>query len=239
MLKARHMVFLESVMKIIKKSNFKFRFQNLLIWILLYIIASPLLDLFPHTDVFVQLLFTVVLVSGVFAINRKTALMRPALVLLVVTTLFIWFHILNLFRVSDVMVNLVLLTYLALLVVAFSSYIFAIKEVDAELIAAALCLYLFIGLLGGGIFLLLESFAPGSFAGSNLAKAVSFQGRSAIFQYFSFTTMTTLGYGDITPQTPVAMAFCQVEAILGQLFMAVLVARLVGIQVAQSFTESK
>ena len=55
----------------------------------------------------------------------------------------------------------------------------------------------------------------------------------------SFTTMTTLGYGDITPQTPVAMAFCQVEAILGQLFIAVLVARLVGIQVAQSFTKSK
>ena len=226
-------------MKITKKSNFKFRFQNLLIWILLYIIVSPLLDLFPHTEVLVQLLFTVVLVSGVFAINRKTALMRPALILLVVTTLLIWFHILNLFRISDVMVNLVLLTYLALLVVAFSSYIFAIKEVDAELIAAALCLYLFIGLLGGGIFLLLESFAPGSFAGSNLAKAVSFQDRSVIFQYFSFTTMTTLGYGDITPQTPVAMAFCQVEAILGQLFMAVLVARLVGIQVAQSFTESK
>ncbi len=224
-------------MKIIKKSKFKFRFQNLLIWILLYILVSPLLEMFPHTEVFVQLLFTVVLVSGVFAINRKTALKRPALVLLLITTLLIWSHILDLFAISDVMVNLVLLTYLALLVAAFSNYIFAIKEVDAELIAAALCLYLFIGLLGGGIFLLLENFAPGSFAGTSLAKAVSFHDKSTIFQYFSFITMTTLGYGDITPQTPLAMAFCQVEAILGQLFMAVLVARLVGIQVAQSFNE--
>jgi len=225
-------------MEIKKKFSFKFRFQNLLIWILLYILVSPLLDFFPHTEIFVQLLFTVVLISAVFAINQQTALMRPALVLMVLTTILIWCHVLSLFTISGVMVNVVLLIYLGLIVLAFGRYVFVAKRVDAELIAAALCLYLLLGLLGGEIFLLLETLAPGSFAGSNLAQAVSFQGKSEIFQYFSFITMTTLGYGDITPQTPVAMAFCQFEAILGQLFIAVLVARLVGIQVAQSFTES-
>jgi len=225
-------------MEIKKKINLKFRFQNLLIWILLYILASPFLEVFPHTDVFVQLLFSVVLVSAVYAINRQTALMRPALVLMVLTTILIWCHVLSLFTISGVMVNIVLLTYLGLIVVAFGHFVFVAKRVDAELIAAALCLYLLMGLLGGEIFLLLETLAPGSFAGSSLDQVVAFQGKAEIFQYFSFTTMTTLGYGDITPQTPPAMAFCQVEAILGQLFIAVLVARLVGIQVAQSFTES-
>jgi len=225
-------------MEIKKKIIFKFRFQNLLIWILLYILAAPFLECFPHTDVFVQLLFSVVLVSAVYAINRQTALMRPALVLMVLTTILIWCHVLSLFTISGMMVNIVLLTYLGLIVIAFGRFVFVAKRVDAELIAAALCLYLLMGLLGGEILLLLETLTPGSFAGSSLGQVVSFQGKAEIFQYFSFTTMTTLGYGDITPQTSTAMAFCQVEAILGQLFIAVLVARLVGIQVAQSFTES-
>ncbi len=225
-------------MKIKKKINLKFRFQNLLIWILLYILVAPFLEVFPHTDVFVQLLFSVVLVSAVYAINRQTTLMRPALILMVLTTILIWCHVLSLFTISGLMVNIVLLTYLGLIVVAFGHFVFVAKRVDAELIAAALCLYLLMGLLGGEIFLLLETLVPGSFAGSSLGQVVSVQGKAEIFQYFSFTTMTTLGYGDITPQTPAAMAFCQVEAILGQLFIAVLVARLVGIQVAQSFNES-
>ena len=225
-------------MEIKKKNKFKFRFQNLLIWILLYIVASPLLGFFPHAEIFVQLLFTVVLVSAVYAINQQTALMRSALLLMILTTILIWCHVLSLFTISGVMVNIVLLTYLGLIVVAFGRYVFITKTIDAELIAAALCLYLLMGLLGGEIFLLLEALAPGSFAGSSLTQVVSPSGKAEIFQYFSFTTMTTLGYGDITPQTPVAMAFCQVEAILGQLFIAVLVARLVGIQVAQSFTKS-
>ena len=225
-------------MEIKKKLSFKFRFQNLLIWILLYILAAPFLEFFPHTDVFVQLLFSVVLVSAVYAINQQTALMRPALVLMVLTTILIWCHVLSLFTISGMMVNIVLLTYMGLIVIAFGRYVFVAKRVDAELIAAALCLYMLMGLLGGEILLLLETLVPVSFAGSSLEQVVSFQGKSEIFQYFSFTTMTTLGYGDITPQTSTAMAFCQVEAILGQLFIAVLVARLVGIQVAQSFTES-
>ncbi len=225
-------------MEIRKKISFRFRFYNLLIWILLYILATPFLEFFPHTDVFVQLLFSVVLVSAVYAIHQQTALMRPALILMVLTTILIWGHVLSLFTISNAMINIVLLTYLGLIVVAFGRYVFVAKKVDAELIAAALCLYLLIGLLGGEIFLLLETLAPGSFAGSSLGQVASFRGKAEIFQYFSFTTMTTLGYGDITPQNQMAMAFCQVEAILGQFFIAVLVARLVGIQVAQSFTQS-
>ena len=59
------------------------------------------------------------------------------------------------------------------------------------------------------------------------------------FNYFSFVTMTTLGYGDITPQTKSAAALCQAQAIIGQFFTVVLIARLVGIQVAQEFSCEK
>jgi hypothetical protein len=59
------------------------------------------------------------------------------------------------------------------------------------------------------------------------------------FEYFSLVTLPTLGYGDILPQTPRAAALCQAEAVMGQFYMAVLVARLVGIQVSQEFSSSR
>ena len=63
---------------------------------------------------------------------------------------------------------------------------------------------------------------------------MSYSWHKAYFlNYLSYITMTTLGYGDITPQTKTAVALCQAEAMLGQFFAMVLVARLVGIQVAQ------
>lgn len=58
-----------------------------------------------------------------------------------------------------------------------------------------------------------------------------------IFNYFSMVTLTTLGYGDITPQTAGAGALCQMEAIVGQFFTAVVVAWLVGSIITEKQTK--
>ena len=165
--------------------------------------------------------------------------MWPALVLLALSTTLIWCNALGLLHISGKAIDSLLVLYLGLLVCSFGRYIFKAKRIDLELISAALCLYLLLALLWGSIFMLLEEFIPGSFAGAGLAQAGSVREEFHYFNYLSFITITTLGYGDITPQTQPAMALCQVEAILGQFFTAVLVARLVGIQVAQSFTGKK
>ena len=52
--------------------------------------------------------------------------------------------------------------------------------------------------------------------------------------YFSFVTMTSLGYGDISPVQPIVMTFAYVQVVFGQLFIAVMIARLVGLHVAQN-----
>lgn len=163
--------------------------------------------------------------------------MWPAIVLLALTTSLLWGNAFGLLNIGGETINGLLLLYLALLVFSFSRYIFAAQQVDAELISAALCLYLLLGLLWGSLLMLLEECIPGSFAG--LGQTESFGDMFTRFNYFSFTTMTTLGYGDITPKTPPAMALCQAEAILGQFFTVVLVARLVGIQVAQELMKRK
>ena len=95
-------------------------------------------------------------------------------------------------------------------------------RVDAERICAALCVYLLVGLAFGGIFATLEARSPGSLAGPGpmgLDDAV----------YFSFVTLATLGYGDVLPATPATRAFAVSEAVFGQLYLAVLIARLVSL----------
>ena len=113
------------------------------------------------------------------------------------------------------------------LVYSFFRGIFTATKVTSSLICATLCLYLIIGLLWAALFSLLESTCPGSFSGGVLDHAGSVADRLQSFVYFSFITLTTLGYGDITPQTQGAGALCQAEAIVGQFFMAILVARFV------------
>ena len=80
---------------------------------------------------------------------------------------------------------------------------------------------------------MVDALAPDSFAGELIQDTNTFHQDLRYFQYFSFMTLSTVGYGDITPQTMGATVLCQTEAILGQFFIVVLVARLVGIQVSQ------
>ena len=122
--------------------------------------------------------------------------MLPAIVLLALSSLLLWGNTLGLFHISGVAINALLVLYLALLVFSFSRHVFTTKKVDTELISAALCLYLLLGLFWGALLMLLEECIPGSFAG--LGQIATFGELATRFYYFSFVTMTTLGYGDIT-----------------------------------------
>jgi len=95
-------------------------------------------------------------------------------------------------------------------------------SVDAEHLYAALSAYLLAGIFFGIFYWVLEQIGPGTFAATG-----DFSRMSAI--YFSFVTLATLGYGDIVPRTDVARGLAIVEGVGGQLFLAVLVARLVSL----------
>ena len=112
----------------------------------------------------------------------------------------------------------------------------------SERIFGALCAYIFIGLLFALIFAHLEYRNPGSFSTSNDLLAESAEGESMhlpTFTYFSFVTMTTLGYGDITPVAENAQTLAWLEALIGQLFLAVMVAALVATHISESMRKNR
>ena len=98
-------------------------------------------------------------------------------------------------------------------------------SVDRERIFAALDAYLLVGLLFGMVYWMLDRFWPGSFGGAVGSSALDLP--RAI--YFSFVTLATLGYGDVVPASAPARGLAVVEGVSGQMYLAVLVARLVSL----------
>jgi voltage-gated potassium channel len=94
--------------------------------------------------------------------------------------------------------------------------------IDAEHLYAALSAYLLAGVFFGSFYLVVEQLRPESFAATR-----AFTPMSAF--YFSFSTLAAIGYGDIVARTDIARGWAIVEGVGGQLFLAVLVARLVSL----------
>lgn len=125
----------------------------------------------------------------------------------------------------------------AILFFAFASYVLLrdvvrATDVTGDTIAAALCVYVLLGILWAFAYSAIEVAAPGSFAFP--ARAATDEPLVTSLVYFSFVTLTTLGYGDITPVASPARILAALQAIVGQFYVAVLVARLVGIHASNS-----
>ncbi len=117
---------------------------------------------------------------------------------------------------------------LLLLIVVLLARVFSKEQVSGSRIQGAISVYLMLGLGWAHAYGILSRHHPHAFA------AAAAPATPAAWTYFSFTTLTTLGYGDIVPVAPVARTLAMGEAFTGQLYLAVLVARLVALQVAGS-----
>ena len=106
-----------------------------------------------------------------------------------------------------------------------SRHLVQIGQVDLNKILGAVCVYLLLGIIWAFLYLFINLAFPGSFEG---IASVDIRAQLPEFLYFSFVTLTTLGYGDLTPLRPMVRALAYLEAIVGQFYVAILVAWLVG-----------
>ena len=206
------------------------RFLFLVVSLLAYLALAPLLEGFLRLRLLLDIFISAVLLSGVYAVSIKKHQRWIATILAVPMFGFIWLNrFVNISYLTFIW-QLILILFLTFSIICILSFIFESQIVTRDVIYAAVVVYLFIGLLWADIYTILERLQPGSFsfthsqAGTNLSD----------FGYYSFVTLTTLGYGDITPLTAKAKAFAMLEAIIGQLYLVVLIARLVGLHIAHS-----
>ncbi|PNG24466.1 potassium channel family protein [Methylocella silvestris] len=119
------------------------------------------------------------------------------------------------------------------LIVVVTQAVFAPGKITIHRINGAVLLYLTIGMTFAGLFTVVALASPGAI--SNL-DANEMRGLASRVIYFSFTTLTSVGYGDIVPVHPVARSLANLEAIVGQLFPATLLARLVTLELSERST---
>ena len=106
-------------------------------------------------------------------------------------------------------------------------------KVTAHRIRGAIAAYLMLAALFGKTYSMVYHLIPGAF---NVSPSLAGPGTAVgdDFLYFSVITLTTVGFGDITPVTPIARSFVMIEAFIGQLYPAILIARLVSLSLIEA-----
>jgi hypothetical protein len=111
------------------------------------------------------------------------------------------------------------------------------ERVTSDIIMGAISVYLLIGVIWSLLYMGLVTIQPDSFAyvasSSIDNSSSSLQTKPSLIVYYSFTTLTTLGYGDIIPVKPFTRMMSSVEAITGQLYLAILIGKLIGMHISQ------
>ena len=207
------------------------RFSLLLIALVCNILFAPLLGHIPALLAFTLLLIIIVLT---LSHDKKVIIVYTSLAL--VALIFAWLKISNYNNLTiSISSNLFSFLVLFIAIALIIKRIFSSKLVTADTIASSLCAYLLLGFAFAYIYALIDTLQPGSFVSSlsneSINLGTSTSSPDAI--YFSFITLLTVGYGDIVPIGSVAKLTTIIEGFFGQIYLVVLIARLVGMHVSQ------
>jgi hypothetical protein len=210
------------------------RHLALLISLLLLFLLSPFVAAARYGTVVINTAGVIVLLSGIYAMSEQRRLFVVTLIgsaVAVATNLLVVVFQIEWMAIAWQGFTLLLL---GLFSVAILEDVLRRGQISVDKICGAICVYLLIGFawaLGYGI---IELINPGSFSGLPEIEANDHVGRVMQLRYFSFATLTTLGYGDILPRSPVARTLATLEAMTGQIYLTVLIARLVGLHIVHS-----
>jgi hypothetical protein len=217
----------------------RIRFATLLGALVLVIAAPPLLGGYLLGLPLTRLTFSVLFFAGVYAVSRNRRVLVGGSVIGLFAFLSTWL------ATESEAVSIVIadhatdLAFIAFVGATILRTVVAHDEITSDTIYGGICVYLLIGLGWEAAYSIVEYLNPGSFAMGGVPLSALDTGETGprsypALVYYSFVTLTTLGYGDIVPTTPQARVLSTAEAVFGQLFVAIFIARLVGLQLAQA-----
>jgi voltage-gated potassium channel len=221
---ARH-----SIKPMLERLRFRrFSTVQLLIALAVLLICAPFLEELEGGHLILSVLFSLVLLAAVFAVADRKRTLAIAVVLAVPAITARW---INQFRPD--LVHPAVFLICALLLLAFVighllHFMLSAPVVTVEVLCASIAAYLMLGLMWTVAYWLVDQLTPGgAFSFNTNRGAQSMNGFTGF--YFSFITLSTVGYGDITPVSQAARLLAAMEAMTGLLYVAVLIARLVSL----------
>jgi len=222
-----------------ERSPFLRRFSaiELLVALVALFVSFPFIESLPSGALIESILLTVVLVSALLAIATRRRILIVAALLSLPALIGRW---LNHYRPDLVPPEVFLIggiVFVLFVVGNLLRFVLNAPSVNTEVLCASISAYLLLGLLWTLGYWLIAELIPDAFAfNASTVADRSMKGLNGL--YFSFITLSTVGYGDITPVSKVARMLAAAEATTGLLYVAVLIARLVALHATRKSNES-
>jgi Ion channel len=207
------------------------RHLALLISLLLLFLITPFVEAIRYGIVILTIAGAIVLLSGIYAMSERRRLFVITLIGAAATVAINWLMVVLQSEWIAIASDGLTLLLLGLFSIGILDDVLRRGRISADKIRGAICVYLLIGFAWAVGYAIVELINPGSFSGLAEIDPHNYVGRVMQMRYFSFTTLTTLGFGDILPRSPVARTLATLEAMTGQIYLAVLIARLVGLHI--------
>ncbi len=199
------------------------RFHYLLASLVLLLAVYPYVSAGPNGSAALKVFSSFVLITGVYAVSNRRRQVAIAGLLAIPAFGLGWLHIITGNPALGAAESIFTLLFYAFTALIGLLQVLRERQITTDTIYGAVSVYLLMGLTWANAYGLIESVSPGSFSAGSGESAFTFP----TFIYFSFVTLTTLGYGDITPVTDQARSLAVLEMVSGTLYIAVLIARLV------------
>jgi uncharacterized membrane protein YhdT len=204
------------------------KYNRLLANLVLLYIIYPFLVYLPLGDLLVFFFFSLSLIIAVYQIDRSKLALRCNIGLFLIALLLRAFSTIipiysDFNRWFDLSSTLISLAFISLCVYSILRELIPTEQVTSDIIKGGICVYFLLGFFWAAAYNIVQIFDPDSF--SSAAQTVN----QADLLHFSFTTLATVGYGDIVPTSKTARVLANLEGMTGVLYPAVFIARLVSL----------
>ena len=209
------------------------RFLLLLVSLIALMVLEPLIFDLTRLNFLLDIFFSIILFTSIYAVSERKSTSFLAIILAVPKLLTLWALRFTTDPLLLFLDSIFGITFIGFIIALILNHIFKQEQVTPETIYGAIVVYILIGFMWVFLYSLTETFHPNSFS---LTSEFVINFKKELY-YFSFITLTTLGYGDITPVSEPAKSLVMLEAVVGQMYIAVLIARLVGMHISQSLVK--
>ncbi|MES2661292.1 MAG: ion channel [Verrucomicrobiota bacterium] len=204
----------------------KYSSIHLLCALVLMLAATPFIEESRNGKFIETVLMTLVLISAGLAVGGQRRVLVMAIILLIPTIAANWTHHLFPGLVSPAAHLGCCIVFIGFIVFSILRFIMRASRVDSQVISAAISIYILIGLLWTFAYLIVGHYTPAAFTiHTESGDPQTMTNFNAL--YFSYSSLSTLGFGDIIPVSKVARTLAFMEAMTGMLYVAILISRLV------------
>ena len=213
----------------------RFGFPILLICLVLILLLPSYFDQPLMGGLVLSVLLSVLLLSALYLVAYQLRELLTGIAIAIPVMLALWWNALLPEPWGVYVANGLYLLFICYIGLLIGRFLFETDRISLDMIIASVCLYLLIGLLWAFIYQMIEVGSSGSFRFVEVEASLMEPVRHMLsqFTYYSYVTLSTLGYGDITPVTRLARSWAVLETLAGQFYLAVVIARLVGLYITR------